>query len=303
MASIVSFGRYVPERRLDNDELAAKLGCDAGWILQSCGIEERRVAGAEESVADMGVAAARHCLAGREANIDLVIVSSGSAENRFPGPAAEIALRLGLAGVPAIDLPMASAGALFGLALASKGSNTLVVAAEKMSVPASAEPLDRNIAILFGDGAGACLVSSSDPGLEIVDSVLHSDGTWRNDIRLGWTGPIQMNGLSVIMQAARKIPGVIQELLGRNRLEPGSVSSFLMHQANQNLIDRVARALEVPAGRFYSNIRKYGNTSSASMLIAASEWHEAAAIESGEHVCFAAFGAGFHWGAVLVRQQ
>jgi 3-oxoacyl-[acyl-carrier-protein] synthase III len=305
MASIVSFGRYLPERRLGNDELATTLGCEAGWIFQSCGIEERRIARADESVADMAVAAGRDCLARADRKIDLLIVSSGSAESRFPGPAAEIGLRLGLAGVPAIDLPMASAGSLFALSLAAKSGNSLVIAAEKMSLAASAKPLDRNIAILFGDGAGACLVSSDpgEPGLEIVGSVLHSDGTWKDDIRLGFAGPIHMNGLSVIMQASRKIPAAIQELLSGNGVAPESVSAFLMHQANQNLIDRVARALSVPPDRFFSNIRKYGNTSSASMLIAASEWHETAQLQAGEFVCFAAFGAGFHWGAVLARQK
>jgi len=305
MASIVSFGRYLPERRLGNHELATTLGCEAAWIFQSCGIEERRVARADESVTDMAVAAARDCLVRADRKIDLLIVSSGSSENRFPGPAAGIGLRLGLAGVPAIDLPMASAGSLFALALAARHGNTLVIAAEKMSVPASEEPLDRNIAILFGDGAGVCLVSSDprEPGLEIVDSVLHSDGTWKDDIRLGWNGPIHMNGLSVIMQASRKIPAAIQALLLRNAVAPESVSAFLMHQANQNLIDRVARALNVPPDRFYSNIRHCGNTSSASMLIAASEWHETAQLKAGAYACFAAFGAGFHWGAVLARQK
>jgi 3-oxoacyl-[acyl-carrier-protein] synthase-3 len=104
------------------------------------------------------------------------------------------------------------------------------------------------------------------------------------------------------MQASRKVPSAINEVLQRNRVEPGSVQAFLMHQANQNLIDRVARAVGVPAESFYSNIRRYGNTSSASMLIAASEWHETAGLQSGDRVCFAAFGAGFHWGAVLARQ-
>jgi 3-oxoacyl-[acyl-carrier-protein] synthase-3 len=303
MAAIVSFGRYLPERTLGNEELAQRLDCEPEWILQSSGIKERRVAAAEETVVTMGVAAGRNCLTRAAGKVDLVIVSSGSGENRFPGPAAEIAQRLGFAGVPAIDLPMASAGALFGLALAAKSGNALLIAAEKMSVPASAEPLDKNIAILFGDGAGACLISQESAGLEIIGSVLHSDGSWCNDLRQGWTGPIRMDGRSVIMQASRKIPAAIHEVLQRNGVAPDAVQKFLMHQANQNLIDRVARGVGVPTDRFYSNIRRYGNTSSASMLIAASEWHESAQLKRGDQVCFAAFGAGFHWGAVLARQS
>jgi len=161
------------------------------------------------------------------------------------------------------------------------------------------EPLDKNISILFGDGAGACLIQPQGPGLEYVDSALHSDGTWAGELQLGSSGPIHMNGPVVIMQASRKIPAVIAELLKRNSLEPEAIGAFIMHQANRNLIVRVARALNVPEDRFYSNIRRYGNTSSASMLIAASEWRAQNTPVAGTPICFAAFGAGFHWGAVL----
>ncbi len=139
-------------------------------------------------------------------------------------------------------------------------------------------------------------------GLEILDSVLHSDGAYSEDLRLEFTGPVEMNGMAVIRHATRKLPEVINELLQRNQVSPAAIGTFLMHQANQNLINRVARALDVPADRFYSNIRRYGNTSSASMLIAAAEWSNTSQPQPGDTVCFAAFGAGFHWGALLARQ-
>jgi 3-oxoacyl-[acyl-carrier-protein] synthase-3 len=304
-SSIVGFGRYLPEAVLGNEDLARSLGCEASWILQSSGIEERRIAGEAETVVDMGVEAARSCLA-RAGNpaTGMVLVSSGSSERRFPGPAAEIAFRLGYAGIPAIDLPVASAGSLFGITLAAQlapvHGPVLIVASEKMSAPALAEPLDKNVAILFGDGAGACIVASNSPGLEIIDSAIHSDGSYAADLRLEFGGPIAMNGYSVIMQASRKIPAVISEVL--NAVPADSISAFIMHQANQNLIDRVARSVGVTSDRFYTNIRRYGNTSSASMLIAASEWSESSSTNTGDHVCFAAFGAGYHWGAILSRQ-
>jgi 3-oxoacyl-[acyl-carrier-protein] synthase III len=306
MPSILSFGRYLPERVLYNQELGRALGCDPSWILQSSGIEERRIAAPHQTVADLGVLAARNCLRNAPAP-GMIVVASGSAERRFPGPAAQVAQQLGFAGIPAIDLPIASAGSLFGIALAAHLAPgygpVLVVAAEKMSGPAASEPIDKNVAIIFGDGAGACLITPKPGGLEIVDSVLHSDGAYAEDLRLGLTGPVEMNGMAVIRHATRKLPEVVNELLQRNHILPQTVSAFLMHQANQNLIDRVARALDVPAARFYSNIARYGNTSSASLLIAASEWHESARLESGDTVCFAAFGAGFHWGALLARQS
>jgi len=170
-----------------------------------------------------------------------------------------------------------------------------------MSTVATREPMEQGVAVLFGDGAGACIVSRGEGPARIVDSVLHSDGAFAEDLRLEFDAPLAMNGRSVIMQASRKIPGAIQELLERNRTPAAAIKIFLMHQANQNLIDRVAKALDVAAGKFYSNIRGYGNTSSASMLIAASEWWQAHGPCPGDLICFAAFGAGFHWGALLVE--
>ena len=308
MPSIRSFGRYLPEQVLTNDELAGKLGCTPEWIYEVSGIEERRVA-KEQRVASLAVHAAQDCLdrgGVSAADVKLVIVSSGSAEQRFPGPAALVAKELGLAGIPAMDVPVASAGSLFALVMASQlvmvYGRVLVVAAEKMFEPAQRQPLNKNVAILFGDGAGACLVESVDSGLQIRNHTLHSDGTFAEDLKLDLEGTVKMNGLTVIMQASRKLPSAIAEVLDAGAAEPSEVSMFLMHQANQNLIDRVARAIGVPSSRFFTNIHRYGNTSSASMLIAASEWHEHQPPASGDLICFAAFGAGFHWGALLARQ-
>jgi len=306
--AIRSFGAYLPARVVTNADLAARLDCEPAWILDVSGIEERRYAADEESVASMGTAAAIQCLerAGVHAqDIGMVLVSSGSAERRFPGPASAIAHLLGIDGVPAIDLPIASAGSLFGMGLAAQlttmHGNILVIASEKMSAIASREPMERGVAPLFGDGAGACLIGPGDGPVKIIDSVLHSDGAFAEDLRLDFDSPLAMNGRSVILQASRKIPAAIGELLERNSRAAASVEVFLMHQANQNLMDRVARALNVDAARFYSNIRGFGNTSSASMLIAAAEWWRDHGPQSGDLICFAAFGAGFHWGALLAE--
>jgi 3-oxoacyl-[acyl-carrier-protein] synthase III len=308
VAVLKAFGAYLPARIVPNQELAGKLNCAPDWILDVSGIEERRYAAEDESVADMAVSAATECLerAGMTAaEIGMFIVSSGSSERRFPGPASIVASRLGATSTPALDVPMASAGGLFGMAMAAELAaaygNILVVASEKMSGVATREPMEQGIAILFGDGAGACVISRGEGPARIVDSVLHSDGAFAEDLRLEFDAPLAMNGRSVIMQASRKIPGVIAELLERNGTSAAAVKIFLMHQANQNLIDRVAKALDVPSGMFYSNIRNFGNTSSASMLIAASEWWQAPGPTAGDWICFAAFGAGFHWGALLVE--
>ena len=300
MAFLRAFGRYVPARVVTNAELAARLGCEPDWILNVSGISERRYA-ESETVVDLGVRAAQDCLArAGSAQIGMVIVSSGSSERRFPGPAAEIAAKLGLAGLPALDLPMASAGSLFGLALAAQLApaygQILLIAAEKMSAAIGS---DKNTAILFGDGAGACLIDSKEGMAELVHSGLHSDGAYADALRLELNAPLHMDGGVVILQASRKIPHAIREVLDRTGHAASSIGAFLMHQANQNLIVRIARALEVAPEKFFSNIGRYGNTSSASMLIAAAEWNAQSGFRRGEPVVFAGFGAGFHWGALL----
>jgi len=302
VAAILGFGACLPSRVVANAELAERLNCEAGWIFDVSGIEERRYASPLETVTTMGVAAARAAIGDSE--VGMILASSGSSERRFPGPAASIGHALGLEGVPAVDLPIASAGSLFGMALAASlapvHGNILVIASEKMSTIVSRLPMERGVAPLFGDGAGACLIGPGGP-VRIIDSVLHSDGTFAGDLRLEFDAPLEMNGRSVILQASRKIPSAIGELLERNARPASSVKVFLMHQANQNLMDRVARALDVDSVRFHSNIRRYGNTSSASMLIAAAEWWADPGPSKGDLICFAAFGAGFHWGALLAE--
>jgi 3-oxoacyl-[acyl-carrier-protein] synthase-3 len=267
MAYLRAFGAYLPSRIVDNHELAAATGTDAEWILRSTGIEQRRYAAPEESVASLGVLAAKNCLenAGLVArDIGLVLAACSSAEHRFPGPASSIGAGLGITMVPAIDLPIASAGSLFGMALAAHLApaygNVLVVASEIMSRVVARHPAHRDTAILFGDGAGACLISAEAGFAEIRDSLLASDGDFAAALRLDLDAPLYMDGRTIIMQAARKIPRAISELLERNRIPAAAVEAFLMHQANLNLIARVAQALAVPEDRFFRNIQRYGNT-------------------------------------------
>jgi 3-oxoacyl-[acyl-carrier-protein] synthase-3 len=282
------------------------VGSSAEWIYNVSGIDERRFAAEDETISDMAVSAAQDCLSSSgvsASGLGMLMVASGSSERRFPGPAASVAHRLGLDSVPALDLPMASAGSLFGMALASKLTETygniLVVAAEKMSSVILRQPMNPSTCVLFGDGAGACLVSAKAGLAQVVDSALYSDGSFAEDLKLELERPLEMNGRTVILQASRKIPRAVVELLERNGRAAADVGYFLMHQANQNLIIRIAAALGVGAEKFYSNIRRYGNTSSASMLIAATEWSRQSGFPVGVPVVFATFGAGFHWGALL----
>jgi 3-oxoacyl-[acyl-carrier-protein] synthase-3 len=306
MAYLRSLGCYVPERVVDNAEMGALTGAEPAWIAQQTGIERRRFAADGETVAGLGVRAVGECLdaAGVDArHVGLVIVASGSGARRFPGPATAIAAELG-ASAPAIDLPMASAGSLFGLALANSlcrdYGDVLVVGAEIMSRVVGLDPAHRDTAILFGDGAGAALVSARTGFAEIVDSVLWSDGSLADALRLELHDPLHMDGRTIILHASRKLPRAILDLLERRGLKPEDIGAYLLHQANLNLIQRVARAVGAPEERFFHNLENYGNTSSASLLIAAAEWRRASPGELDRHVVLAAFGAGLNWGALLL---
>ncbi len=306
MAYLRGFGKYLPERIVDNVEMAALLGVEPEWIREKSGIEARRFARADETVAEMAAAAGLEALerSGVAASeLGLILVASGSSERRFPGPASEVQHLLGARQAVAMDVPMASAGALFALAQAEmwalRVGKILVVAAEKMSGIVMTQPMEAGTAMLFGDGAGACVVDSQEGRARIVDFELGTDGSSAGELRLEFGEAVHMNGRMVVMHATRKVPAVIRAVLTRAGLEPAEVRVFLMHQANANLLAKIAQTLGVAEDKFYSNIARYGNTSSASMLIAAREWDEGFA--SGDKVVFAAFGAGFQWGAMLVE--
>jgi 3-oxoacyl-[acyl-carrier-protein] synthase III len=306
MAYLRAFGSYLPSRVMDNDELAPLVGADAAWVLSATGIEQRRFAAPEENVASLGIRAAKDCLdaaAAAAGEIGLLLAASGSGELRFPGPAAAIAAGLGIPGVPAIDVPMASAGSLFALSLAASLAHTygtvLVVASEIMSRVVRLDPLGRDTAILFGDGAGAALVSSEQGFAAVADSLLASDGEFAEALRLHLDAPLHMDGRTIILHASRKMPRAIAQLLERNGLKPDEVGTYILHQANLNLITRVAQTLGAQESKFFRNLSRYGNTSSASMLIAAAEWWHCGGGKTDAPIVFAAFGAGLHWGALL----
>jgi 3-oxoacyl-[acyl-carrier-protein] synthase III len=303
MAYLRAFGSHLPSQIIGNADLAARTGRDAVAIEKTTGIHERRYAPANTTVADLGLTAATACLHNASlhpADIGLILFSSGSAERSFPGPASVLAAKLGLTATPSIDIPVASAGSLIALAFAAdltpRYGNILIVASEIMSRCIS--DADPDTAILFGDGAGACIVSPDTGPLRIADTSLSTDGNYAEALQLPHSGTLEMKGLSVIMQASRKIPRSIEDLLTRNNLTPAAIGTYLMHQANLNLIRKVATTLKVSADRFFVNVDRYGNTSSASLLIAAAEWLAANPTPTTPTV-FTAFGAGFNWGTLL----
>src|SRR5208337_4755662 len=248
MSFLRAFGSHLPERRVGNGEIAALVSATPEWILDVSGIEERRYAADSDTVASLGLHAAQNCLANSgktAADLGMILVASGSAPRFCPGPASQIATGLGLSATPALDIPVASCGSLIGLALAAelapKFGPVLVIGAEIMSRCIELTPEGKDTAILFGDGAGACLVDPSTGFARVADSILSTDGASAEILKIE-NGRIAMEGRSVILQAVRKIPRVLNDLLIRNQLTAAEPTAWLMHQANLNLIARVAQS-------------------------------------------------------------
>ncbi len=321
MSFLRATGCYLPERIVDNSELAALVGQPAEWIRSVSGIEQRRYAADGQSTADLAVLAAQDCLQRTEitpAEVGMILVSSGSAERFCPGPASTVAARLGLNSTPALDIPVASAGSLIAMTMAMRFAphvgKVLVIGTEIMSRRIERTPAGVNTAILFGDGAGACLIDPTKPAetmpvdssgsrppspqMRLADAVLYTDGSGA-DVLYMEGEQLHMEGGSVILRASRKLPAAITELLRRNGIAAEAVEQYVLHQANLNLLLKVAGSLKLPADRFFTNIQRYGNTSSASLLIALEEYlrpHPA----PGGPVVLSAFGAGLNWGAMLL---
>jgi len=206
--------------------------------------------------------------------------------------------------IPAFDVHLASSSGLVALCLAAdlcrRLGPVLVVGAERMS-GVIARDRAKETAILFGDGAGAALVAPDGGSLEILDWLWTSDGAYADDLTLPWDGPLQMTGRAVIMQANRKLAAAVKALLERNRLDVAGISLFLFHQANINLLRQLGKTLRIDADSIFVNLDRYGNTSAASILIAAEEACKRGLLGAGSAAVVAAFGAGFTHAAMLLR--
>ena len=307
MAHLAGLGHAVPERVVPAGELAERLGVTEEWILGACGIRERRWLSDGESVAGLAERASRAALAAaglEPGRLGAIVVGTGSAPRSFPGVSADLQRLLG-AGGAAFDVPLASAGGLFALALAvdlcERTGPVLAAAAEEMSRVLLRAPLAKETAILFGDGAGACVVAPGEGAVAVVDVRLGGDGTFAEALSLSPGGPLVMDGRTVILQASRKLPAAVRAILEPHGLSPADVDLYVLHQANLNLLRGVARSLGVGEERLWVNVDRLGNTSAASVLVALSEAQEAGLLRPGARVVVAAFGAGFSWGAALLR--
>ena len=311
-------GSALPEKIITNDDLSKIVETNDEWISSRTGIRERRVAGEDESVVTMGSEAARRALenAGAEAgDIDLILVATCSGESYFPSTACQIQAQIHADHAVAFDISAACSGFLFALhtaqAYLSMGvyKKALVIGSETLS--RVIDWTDRGSCILFGDGAGACVVETSETGL--MKWVQHSDGS-QGEVLVSHAStfptptepdghpavPLQMDGQAVFKFAVKTVPQYIDEVLDQAGVRPEEVKYFVLHQANKRIIQSVAKRLKVEEEKFPVNLDRRGNTSAASIPILLDEMNREGMLTRGDLLVLSGFGAGLTWSADLL---
>ncbi|MFZ5479881.1 MAG: 3-oxoacyl-ACP synthase III family protein [Myxococcota bacterium] len=324
---IAGMGHYVPPRVVTNDDMKQWMDTTDEWIAQRTGIRERRWVEGDVGAAELAEHAARGALkeAGREPkDVDLILFSTLSPDLNFPGSACLLQARLGLPGVAAMDIRNQCTGFVYGLATADAfirsgmAKCVLVVGSEVHSTGLDVTTRGRDVAVLFGDGAGAAVVVPTEGPSRVIDSELHADGRYaeilmveapasRLNPRLtaemmeqGRHYP-KMDGKQVFKHAVERLPEVIRSILAKNGFTQDDVALLVPHQANMRINEMVTRQLGFPPEKVVHNIQKYGNTTAASIPIALHEAAQEGRVKEGDLVLLAAFGAGLTWGATLVR--
>jgi 3-oxoacyl-[acyl-carrier-protein] synthase-3 len=321
---ILGLGAYTPERVMTNEDWGRLVDTTDEWILERTGISRRRFAAEDETTASMAEAAARRALAdaGLEpAHLDEIIVATDTPEVYTPDTAAFLQHRLGAREIPAYDLAGSGcAGFLQALDIARTrseegGRRVLVVAVELISRLMNWE--DRSTCVLFGDAAGAAIVGPGDGAVRMLAAVSGTDGSQTGILTLeaggtrvpftleaaqrGLHKKVVMEGRAVFKEAVTRMSAAARQVLEKAGLDLSEVALVVPHQANQRILQAVAKSLALPAEKVFSNVHEYGNTGSASVPVALTQAREQGRIAAGDLVLLAAFGAGFHWGAMLLR--
>ncbi len=322
-AHITGWGMAVPSKVLTNTDLEKLVDTDDAWIQSRTGIRQRHIANEDDTTATLAQDAALNAL--RVANLnpadlELIIVSTSSPEHAFPATACLVQDRIGATHAGAFDLSAACSGFIFALNMATQairsGSihNALVIGAETLSRFVNWE--DRNTCILFGDGAGAFVLQAGDEPGGVLSAVMKSDGSGGDLLSLPAGGSfmpasaetilnkqhtIHMNGREVFRFATRVIAQATREAVAAAQLKLEEVQLVIPHQANLRIIEAAMRGLEIPMEQCFINIERYGNTSTASIPIAACEAIQQGRLQAGDNTVFVGFGAGLTWGAAMVR--
>jgi len=318
-ARITGTGGYLPARIMTNKELEQMVETSDEWIRARTGIEKRHIAAADESTCDLAEHAARQAMdaAGVESHdIDLIIVATTTPDLVFPSSACLLQQRLDIHGCAAFDIQAVCTGFVYALGVADKFVRTgaancaLVVGAEVLSRIIDWQ--DRGTCVLFGDGAGAVILQSSDePG--ILSTHLHADGNYQDLLRVpsgvslqpeafnNGEAYIEMQGNEVFRMAVNTLGRIVDETLAANGLQKGDIDWLVPHQANVRIIAATAKKLNMSMDHVVMTVDQHGNTSAASVPLALNVAVRDGRIKRGDMVLFEAFGGGFTWGSALAR--
>lgn len=322
-AHITGWGMAVPEPILTNADLSRMVDTNDEWIREHSGIRERRIAREQEFPSTLAVQASIKALEIanlKPTDLDLIICSTSTPEYIFPATACIIQDQLGASRAGAFDLLAACTGFIYATNMAAQAirsgsiKNALVIGTETLSRFVNWK--DRNTCILFGDGAGAFVLQASETPGGVLSSVLHSDGSGADLLTLAGGGSrypasestlhdgkhyIHMDGKAVYRFATRVMAQATTEALEAAGLTTADVRWIIPHQANLRIIESAARGLKLPMDRFIVNLDKYGNTSTASIPIAAVEAMQKKQINPGDKIVLVGFGAGLTWGALVAE--
>ncbi|WP_456461395.1 3-oxoacyl-ACP synthase III family protein [Lutibacter sp.] len=331
-SKITGLGYYVPDNIVTNDDLSKLMDTNDAWIQERTGIKERRwiKEGSEDTSAVMGAKASRTAIerAGLTTDdIDFIVFATLSPDYYFPGCGVQIQDMLGLRTVGALDVRNQCSGFIYAMSVADQFiktgmyKNVLVVGAEYHSGGLDKTTRGRGVSVIFGDGAGAAVLSrTEDNSKGILSTHLHSEGKHAEELTVlapsikHWVPEIvaandendesyfpYMNGTFVFKHAVVRFSEAIMEGLKSNNLEVADINMLIPHQANLRISQFVQRKFKLTDDQVYNNIMKYGNTTAASIIIALTEAWEKGKIKEDDLVILAAFGSGFTWGSVIIR--
>ena len=332
-SKIIGLGHYVPENVVTNDDLSKIMDTTDEWIQERTGIKERRWAkpGDGQSTFTMGLEAAKKAISNsgieKEA-IDLIVFATLSPDYYFPGPGVQIQEALEIDTVAALDIRAQCSGFVYSISVADQFiktgmyKNILVIGSELQSHGIDKSTRGRSISVIFGDGAGAAVLTrEEDLTKGILSTHIHSEGkhalelaTEAPGMGTRWVTDIikdndpedfsyrpYMNGQFVFKHAVKRFSEVISEGLQKNSLDVSDIDMLIPHQANLRISQFIQKRFGLSDDQVYNNIQNYGNTTAASIPIALSEAHEKGKIKAGDTVVLAAFGSGFTWGSVIIR--
>lgn len=322
-AKITSVAHYLPERILTNAELEKTVDTTDEWIRSRTGIIERRVVEKGEATSDMGINSVNQILdkSGISAEeIDVIIVGTVTPDMIFPSTAALIQDAIGANNAWAFDLNAACSGFIFSLETASgliasgKYQKVLVIGGDTMTSVLDYD--DRSTCVLFGDGAGAALLEPSDSNEGIIDSIMQTDGSGGKRLYIPGGGSrhpatretvdqklhyLKQDGREVYKSAVRGMASAAETILARNNLSGKDLKLFIPHQANRRIIEASAERLGLSEDQVLINIEKFANTTAGTIPIGLSEAVSQKRLKEGDLLLLSAFGAGFTWGAILIR--